>query len=318
MSTSQRVVAAFLCVITSLCTYFIATEALIRRVGQLEHELALEKERHPSQTNTSPIPFAYQPLKARVLPAADQSAISSDSNAHAAILREDYRARFFERVVSNTAARRDAADSAMLSELGVTPEQAGTVKSNLVELHRKAIAAGEPLSDLIKARVDYDAAMQTLLGESNYLRYRAYEESKPAQRELELLREYAANSSDMHIDDSVRDELVRMIKASGATSTEMWHGPYDPLPRPAYGQQMCNQRLQENINDLIAHANVLISDAASSDLPAAYQELLVGYYRSRVQEQAGAIGFFSRPLDEIRSEIRAINRSDLGRPGTQP
>ena len=108
--------------------------------------------------------------------------------------------RGLDQWVARTAAERSEEYTRVFSELGVGLENTERFKSNLVELHKKAIAAGKPLEELMAARNAYDKDMRSVLSPENYLRYRTYEESKPANREYSLLGEYSLNEKKVAID----------------------------------------------------------------------------------------------------------------------
>ena len=83
--------------------------------------------------------------------------------------------------VIRTAAENDPEYTGIFTELGLKPEDQERFKSQVAELHRKAIAAGEPMRELLEARIAYDKEIHAALGDKNYQHYRNYEDSKPAR-----------------------------------------------------------------------------------------------------------------------------------------
>src|SRR5262245_18118338 len=182
--------------------------------------------------------------------------------------------QMLEDFVIRTANENDAEYTRIFSELGLKPEDQKRFKSQLEELHRKAIAAGEPMARLLEARLAYDKEVRAALGEENYQRYRDFEESKPAKREYELLQEFALKSKNLKIDDAFSEKIVRLFKETKATTTESWHGPYDPRPRPEVGQAAVLMSLTRRASEFRQASSNLVQVLPKSGLPDEYQRLL--------------------------------------------
>jgi hypothetical protein len=203
-------------------------------------------------------------------------------------------------LVSRTASENDPDYTRLFTELGVKPDEGERFKSQLTELHRKAIAAGEPMQELLLARLAFDKEIHAALGDENYHRYREYEESKPARREYDLLREFATKSNNLAIDPAFSEKIIGLIKNAKATTTETWHGPYDPRPHPEVGQQMVLVKLTRQLSELRQASSNLVQALTKSGLPDDYQRLLKDYYASKVDEIERGIAFISLPEEEMR------------------
>jgi hypothetical protein len=206
--------------------------------------------------------------------------------------------------VSRTASENDPDYTRLFTELGLEPDERERFKSQLTELHRKAIAAGEPMAELLRARLAFDKEIHAALGDENYHRYREYEESKPARREYELLREFATKSNNLAIDPAFSEKIIGLIKTARATTTESWHGPYDPRPRPEVGQQMVLISATRQLFELRHASSNLVQALPKSGLPNEYQRLFKDYYSSKMDEKDREIAFFSLPEEEMRKRQR--------------
>jgi hypothetical protein len=209
-----------------------------------------------------------------------------------------------ENWVNQTASENDPDYTRLFTELGLKPDERERFKSQLADLHRKAIAAGEPMAELVRARVAFDKEIHAALGDDQYQRYREYEESKPARREYELLREFATKSNNLAIDPAFSEKIVRLIKNAKATTTETWHGPYDPRPHPEVGQQMVLVNLIRQLSELRQASSNLVQALPKGELPNDYLRLLKDYYSWKVDEMEKEIAFFSLTEEEIRKRRR--------------
>lgn len=212
--------------------------------------------------------------------------------------------RFHEDFVIKTAAERDSEYTRIFSGLGLGVEESERFKSNRVELHRKAIEAGEPLMALMKARKEYDSEIRAALGEENYRQYRDYEESKPAVREYEMLRDYALNTKNLAIDPAYSGKIIQLVREAGAATTETWDGPYDPLPHPTLGLEMSTNEMNQQILVLSESSSVLLERARQAAIPNEYTQLLTDYYAKKLDEMEKQRAFFSRPEEEVMGDLR--------------
>jgi hypothetical protein len=214
-----------------------------------------------------------------------------------------------EEMISRTAAESAEDYFTQLSGFGLAPEEIQQLRLNLIELHRKAIAAGDPLQELVLARNDYDQSLRSLLSEDDYQRYREYEARKPAVREYDLLAEYATQHG-LSLDPDEADRIIGLIKDAGATTTETWHGPYDPLPSPFAGEAAI-ERMRQNYTALVDKANSLVEAATESGLSSEYIQLFVDYYTEKTQKTYDLRKFFNRPIEEVAADIRASTREAM-------
>lgn len=205
--------------------------------------------------------------------------------------------------VARTAAENDPEYTGIFTELGLKPEDQERFKSQLAELHRKAIAAGEPMRELLEARIAYDKELHAALGDKNYQHYRDYEDSKPAWREYELIREFAWSSNNLAMDPTFYDKIIQLIRESKATTTETWHGPYDPQPHPGVGQQMILVELNRRLSELRPASSNLNQRLSKSQLPGEYQRLLGNYYSHKIAELEEATTRFSLPEEELKRRV---------------
>jgi hypothetical protein len=205
--------------------------------------------------------------------------------------------------VIQTAAENDAEYTRIFGELGMMPTDRERFKLELTELHRKAIAAGEPMRELLKARLDYDKGIHGVLGDENYQRYRDYEESKPARREYTLLQEFASKSNNLAIDPAWSEKIIRLFKDSKAITTETWQGPYDPRPHPEVGVVMVATALSREAADYRKASSNLLQTLPKTDLPLEYQRLLRDYCSQKTTDMEREIARFSVPEEEFKRRM---------------
>jgi hypothetical protein len=229
---------------------------------------------------------------------------STDAELSEDQLHEKRMREIYERGVSAFLARTVTENAALygpvLSELGLAPEAIRQVETNLVELLKEAMTAGEPMGKLAMARAAYDTNMQVLLGEEGYKQYRLFEASKPALREYEMLQKYALEKRGLSLDPGDAPVFVDLIREAGATTTESWAGPYDPLPRPVAGT-LAIEQMESDYNALVEKANALLDAAVASGLSEEYVQLLQDYYTDTAQRAYEDWAFWNKSPEEQRA-----------------
>jgi len=145
------------------------------------------------------------------------------------------KAREGTRFASEAETRRSVYEP-FLKGLGLSEDKIATVLSRLDLLLRGAVAAGEPMQELMIARADYIREMRKLMGEPVFARYEAFERSKPYRREAGLIQGFAATRQ-ATVAPQFQDRLVALLQEFALHTTESWDGPYDPAPRPLAGTE---------------------------------------------------------------------------------
>jgi hypothetical protein len=258
-------------------------------------------------------PFSRTPIVPVRLPSGvevmgDQALSQEELDAFAAWSKESQQ-QAVEEMIARTAAESAEDYFTRLSGFGLDPEEIQQLQSELTELHRKAIAAGDPLQELVLARNDYDQSLRSLLSEDDYQRYREYEARKPAVREYDLLAEHATRHG-LSLDPAEADRIIGLIQDAGATTTETWHGPYDPPPSPIAGEAAI-EKMRQDYTALVDKANSLVEAATESGLPSEYIQLFVDYYTEKTQKTYDLRKFFNRPIEEVVGDIRASTREAM-------
>ncbi len=280
------------------------------RARNLQNELArlqLELDRiRESQAGH----LAMKPQAPRVLPTNVTTVISrpsteSQSWKEWAASRER---QLNDSWVTKVAADRDKWYTSLMSNLGMDPQTVDRFTAEVKELHQKAIVAGEPLFELAAARNAYDEKMRSALGDKNYELYRSYESRIPAMREYELLQKYALEQHLLNLDPADASQIVDLMYAAGATTTETWDGPYDPLPRPAAGKSQVLERRTADYNALVNSSAALMNVAAEAQIPEDYRNLLQDYYRMKIEEVSRSLANLHKPLQQIYEEHSAANK----------
>ena len=277
-------------------------------VPDLRDEVArLEAELNQTKLNRKNAfkPFAPSgAVRRSVRPPVDDAQAELSEEQQREKLKSEFYQRGIDALVARTAAENAGQYGPVLSELGLAPEAILQVRSNLVELHKEANTAGKPMGELALARAAYDNDMRSLLGEDGYKRYRMFEASKPALREYEMLREYALDKRGLTLDPVEVRVFVDLIREAGATTTETWHGPYDPLPRPISGA-LAIEQLEADYKTLVDKANSLLDAAVTSGISDESFQLLQDYYTDKAQQGYDEWVFWNRPAEEREAEMDA-------------
>src|SRR5439155_5816751 len=116
-----------------------------------------------------------------------------------------------------------------------------------------------------------------------------------------LLEKYSS-ANNIAVDPAFSEKIIQLIKDAGATTTETWHGPYDPLPRPAVGQEMVRNQLYQALIALRQSSKNLIESARQSGIPDEYSQLLANYYADKIREKTQQFEFSSLPAEERRRQ----------------
>lgn len=191
-----------------------------------------------------------------------------------------------------------------LTELGLQPDQIDTVLGKLDALLRGAVQAGDPMQELMIARADYQRDMRSLLGETAFARYEAFERSKPYRREAGLIETYAAERK-VPMDPKFRKRLIELLQEFSLHTTESWDGPYDPAPRPLAGKGPVVASIDE-YSGRITTGLPGFSAKAGAEFPPDLLKLVKEYYAIKLQEFAESRAQASMTPEERMAEMRRI------------
>jgi len=298
---NQRVLLITIAVVAGVIGYLVGYNG--DRIRELESEILRLKSSQAHSTANRRKQIMVQPRQAHRVSETNRTSAASAFDSSTDFQTQAHR-KNLSNWVEQTAAEMDAEYSNVFFQLGVE-EHAERFKSNLVQLHRKAIAAGEPMLDLLHARIAYDRDVRKLLGEDGYRRYVDYERIKPAVREYNLLSAFSAQTKGNPLEPEYFEKIVQLIKDAGATTTETWHGPYDPIPRPASGEKMIAERLKNRIELLESSSKSLLDAVAASELPEVSKNVINEYYNHKLEEKRRELSFASLPAEERHKMISA-------------
>jgi hypothetical protein len=270
------------------------------RVLMLESQLRMARQAVRSSATQRHSPWSLRPPSIQSVnpatPEAQREFTASEyKNQRSKEISEEWIARHASEV--------SVEYSKVLDELGLRPEQIEHVKAQLMMIHRMAVEAGGPLRDLGDFRLKYDQELRSALGEANYSRYLEYEQLKPARKELDLINAHASKATIDQIEGSLSEQIIRLIKDSKAVSTEEWHGPYDPAPRPLVGKEKVTDSLNQQISDLTIRANRLLEAARSAGIPDGPLSLLQSYYETRISGLQERVMFVNRSQEQRTRDL---------------
>jgi hypothetical protein len=188
--------------------------------------------------------------------------------------------------------------SNMFSKLGVSTEHSRLLVDHAHKIMVASLQAEEAISQVLRARVEYDHRLRSILSNDAYAQYRQFEALKPALREYLLFEGFAAQNK-VALDPAYRAQVVSYIQQAQAYTELTFHGPYDPLTPVAVGQEMVMNGLTKQMNQLIEAANLVKGQTSEAHLPESYAHLLEAYY--------------ARSIQKLRDEIVALSDPTFGR-----
>ena len=212
-----------------------------------------------------------------------------------------------DRFVAETAIKRRATYALILSELGLNQDQITQISDKLIDLHREAITAGDAMMRLAKARANFDREIKELLGDENYLEYRAFEDAKPFRREVEHLKELAATRRIM-IEPVVEQELVRLFQQLDLQTMESWDGPYDPFPAPRVGEAQILPGTVLQLTRVSERFLALQHSAEWRALPLPIRDVTAEYLTQKIQGMQRSVHLLSLPREEQRKLLPTPGR----------
>lgn len=180
------------------------------------------------------------------------------------------------------------------SRLGISPEKAQLLEEHVDKIMVASLQAEQAISQVLRARTDYDKRVRSLLDDDGYAQYRQFEASKPALSEYSSFESFAGQNNTA-IDPAYQNRIVGIMQQAQAYTELTFHGPYDGLTPVATGNEMVTSRLNEQIDQLSQAANVLKMKASEANLPESYVNLLGAYYARGIQERRDTIAALNNP-----------------------
>ncbi len=181
------------------------------------------------------------------------------------------------------------------SRLGISPEKAQLLGQHVDKIMVASLQAEQAISQVLRARTEYDNRVRSLLDDDAYTQYRQFEASKPALQEYALFESFAGQNN-AALDPAYQNEIVGLMQQAQAYTEPTFHGPYDGLTPVATGREMVTSRLNEQIDQLFQAVNVLKNKATEANLPESYVNLLETYYAQSIQERRDTIAAVNSPV----------------------
>jgi len=178
--------------------------------------------------------------------------------------------------------------SNMFSTLGISPEKAQLLEKHAYKISVASLEAEQAISQVLRARTEYDSRVRSVLGDDAYAQYRQFEASKPALNEYALFQNFSSQNN-VAIDPAYQQQVVGFMQQAQAYTELTFHGPYDGLTPVAVGNQMVTSSLNSQIDQLTQAANTVASQASEANLPESYVNLLKAYYAQSIQEKMNTI-----------------------------
>lgn len=216
----------------------------------------------------------------------------------------------FMSISSQTASNNAEAYNSAFSSLGIPPEMSERLQNHLAKIHKASLECEASIAQVMDARREYDKRIRSVMGEEDYSRYRQYEESKPAWKELENIQKFLSEIGNTGLNSQQQQTLANLIQTANATEDGWWHGPYDPLPQVKMGKDEVLPWAEQQLNQITESAGQVLGRLAEVGLPEESQNLLRDYYANKIQQRQNSIEMISKPLD-VRNAIAV--RQDLHR-----
>lgn len=158
------------------------------------------------------------------------------------------------------------------------------LQGHMAKIHQASLEAEEAIAQVLDARSQYDQRVRVLLSEGDYTRYRQYEASKPAQRELENIQKYLSTEKRVAIEAGYAQTLARAIQEANAADNEQWHGPYDSLPQVRVGRDQVLDWAQRRVLQASESGNRVLEQMAAAGCPEEQLKYLGEYFATRLQD----------------------------------
>ena len=203
-------------------------------------------------------------------------------------------------MVSRMASNNAPELRAVFAQVGISPEKSQQLETHYKKIMLASVDAEMGIQQVLTARWDYDRRMRSLLSDEGYVRYRQYEELKPAIRECGILEDYAQKKS-IPLDARYQQQVVALMQQAQAYTENSWHGAYEGLPQPAVGEEAVISQLEQQISQIKEAANLLKQRASEVGLPEEYFNLLDAYYTERAQMKQNTIDRIKNPPVPVAS-----------------
>lgn len=209
--------------------------------------------------------------------------------------------------IDQTSELEGAQYEALFEVLGLPLDQRKNILAKVKQLHEGAAAVNYDLQKLNTARSDFDRSMQQLLGPEKFRAYKEFELKKPANREIELVSSYLSTQS-ASMDGQTKNMVFDAIYANQATTTELWHGPYDPMPHTLFGLAI-PPYLESEIGRIQRNSSMMIQSLAPV-LPGETIAMLQDYYSNKIRSLQDDIARAFRTPEQIKEWIRQMEEED--------
>lgn len=213
----------------------------------------------------------------------------------------------FRQLVAADASRLAERYAPVFAELGVSPEKAKQLKTHLGKLQRASLELTLAQQQDEEARQAYDREMRTTLSEEDYARYRQFEDSTHARREVERIQIFARENGLPEITAEDRDRLAEAIQEHEAYMAKIANGPYDPVPPSIIGTANVLREIEMQQRNILEQSTRVQRSLAENGLPAGPSAMLRRYYdreiarRDRIMEQVRR-----RQAQAVRSEAMDV------------
>lgn len=286
----STLVAGICCVISGLLGYFASHIAKSNNpTPQLSHSIeviATNTQQHSvslalEEPVPLPIPKPAPPPERQISPPKEEVASPVED-------------RLTQKHIESTLEQESRDYMPLFTELGLDEAQIRQLLQDISRLHLGASRVNSETIRLARERNQYDKKLKSLLEPDAYEKYKAFESKKGVRTEVSEMGSYFAERHFVPTESAIQS-IQTALEHFPAITTETWHGPYDPIPRPLMGKEVISR-----MDELIAGAENQLPGLTTELSQSLSQEELVhvaGYYSNR-------IGYFRSVIEQVNEPPR--------------
>lgn len=185
----------------------------------------------------------------------------------------------------------------LLTDLGFDAAQKLYVRTNLMQMHRLAIKAGDPLLELAMLRQKFDETLAKELPQEAYVAFKRHETQKPAAFEVQRIREQVSKLGG-EPDPAQEKQVMEVIWESGLARSTSWLGPYDPPPQPMAGNEAARRVLETDIKAIEASIGNLREKLINKGVSEEFASSVIAFYEQGLVRKRQSLGFMQLSPEE--------------------
>jgi hypothetical protein len=172
----------------------------------------------------------------------------------------------------------------IFTEFGLDSKLIRQLERHRAKIQLASLEAEMVIQQLLTARYDYDQRIRAILNPAQYNQYRQFEASRPAAQEFGFFQQYAWHRG-VAVELALQQSIIDFLQRCQAYTDLSWHGPYDGLPDPAYGDTMVLAQTTNWLDRVSEAARQISRHAAGSQVDESHLQLLESYFAEAIQKK---------------------------------